>query len=330
MVMLHDVIFFLLGLGLVIAGGNYVTDGASAIARYFKLSSLLIGVTVVAFGSSMPDLVVCLSSTLKGHSELALGDIVGSNIIDILLAIGVIAAIRPIAVTGLTRGFDMPMLALSSLALFFCGDDILLDGAARNIIDRTDGLMLLSIFIIFMALSIYLNMNCPVDLKPQPGQQTKPSPKPDNRILLPIAMVAGGLTALVVGGNWFVDGASGIAEKAGISEGLIGLTIVSLGGAAPDIVTSVIATLKNEQGIAIGNILGACIFNVFFILGTCAVISPLNVAEIKPIDFGTLALAGVAVWLISAFRKQIGRGAGVMLILAYAAYLTKLIIDFLK
>lgn len=327
--MIHDIVFFLLGLSLVVMGGNFVTDGASSVARYFRLSPLLIGVTVVAFGSSMPDLVVCLSSTLKGHSELALGDVVGSNIIDILLVTGVVALIRPLSVDNVTRGFDMPMLALSCLAMFFCGDDMLLDGAPRNVIDRSDGLMLLSLFAIYMALSIYFNKIYSVAGISQGIGTDSGDDSPNNVNLRPaVFKVAAGLAALVVGGNWFVDGASGIAVKAGLSEGLVGLTIVSVGSAAPDLATSVIAILKGEPGIAIGNVLGACIFNVFFIMGVCSVISPLNVSTITPIDFGTLALGGVMVCIFSLIHKRIGRVAGGILATLYLAYLVKLVMDF--
>lgn len=329
--MLHDIVFFLLGLALVICGGNYVTSGASGIARRFNMSSLLIGVTVVAFGSSLPDLVVCLGSTLKGHSELALGDVVGSNIIDILLVTGVVAAISPVSADWITRRFDMPMLALSCLVVFICGDDILIDRASLNSIDRSDGLLLLCFFAVYMSFSIYLCSGGKG--RPAPSAAQASSGGTDAQGGRPLwilaLMVAGGLAALIVGGDWFVDGASGIAVRAGMSEGLVGLTIVSIGGAAPDIATSVIATLRKEQGIAMGNIFGACIINVFLILGTCAVVSPLDVSTIKMIDFGTLALGGVAVWLVCAFRGRIGRPVGIVLILAYFAYLASLVADFL-
>lgn len=335
--MAHDILLFILGLALVIVGGNYVTTGASAIARHFRLTPILIGVTVVAFGSSVPDLVVCMSSTIKGHSELALGDVVGSNIIDILLAIGIVCIVRPVSVDYTSRYFDFPMLALSCLAIFFCGDDILIDHAESNTVSRSDGLMLLSLFTIYMALNIYLNRT---SIKSAPGcaissaspslaasSSGSPSATSDN-IWIASLQVAGSLAMLIVAGNWLVDGASGIAARAGLSEGLIGLTIVSLGSAAPDVATSVIAALRKETGIAIGNLLGACIFNVFFIMGACSLVAPLNVSTITSIDFTVLVAGGIAVWLISAIRGKIGRIAGVFLVALYIAYLIKLILDF--
>lgn len=325
--MAHDILLFLAGLALIIAGGNYVTTGASTIARHFRLSPLLIGVTVVAFGSSVPDLVVCLSSTIKGHSELALGDVVGSNIIDILLATGLVCLIRPVSFGGVSRFFDFPMLALSCLAIFFCGDDILIDHAAGNAVDRSDGLMLLSIFVIYMAMNIYLNSAHAKPGSSEPATSSEAAPA--GNIWVAALQVVASLAVLIVAGNWFVDGASGIAEKAGLSEGLVGLTIVSLGSAAPDIATSVIAAIRKETGIAIGNLLGACIFNVFFIMGVCSLVKPLNVSTISTLDFAVLVAGGILVWLICAIRGKLDRVVGSTLIALYTAYLVKLILDFI-
>ena len=141
--MLHDVIFFLLGLAMVVAGGNYLTDGATVIARKMHVSGLVIGLTVVAFGSSAPDIVVCLMSTIQNHSQLALGDVVGANIFDLLLVIGVVAVVRPVSISSEMQWKGLPMVVLASAALFFCGDDKLFDGSSSDIINRTDGLMFL-------------------------------------------------------------------------------------------------------------------------------------------------------------------------------------------
>lgn len=339
--MLHDIIFFLLGLVLILLGGNYVTDGSVAIARRFNISTLVIGVTVVAFGSSTPDFVVCLTSTLKGHSSLALGDIVGANIFDILLVAGILALIRPVPVDRNSRSIDLPLLALSSLAIFFCGDDVIIDGAKSNIVSRTDGLLLLAFFVIFMALTLAAGKAAQATLPTPTAARTdnkkpftptpavaKPSPM---KFWLSIVSVLGGLAALVVGGNWLVDGASGIALKAGLPEGLVGLTIVGIGSSLPDLATSVIAALKRQPGIALGNILGACIFNVFFIIGFCSTISPLSASTISALDFGALAFGAIVLWLFGSVSKkrQISRSEGVVLVALYIIYMVKLVMDFL-
>lgn len=329
--MAHDIIFLILGIILIIAGGNYLTDGASAVARHFKVSNLVIGLTVVAFGSSTPDFVVCLTSTLSGKSQLALGDVVGANIFDILLVVGIVALVNPIHISKDMLWKDLPMLALASLALFFCGDDRLFDGTA-DYISRTDGLMLLAFFAIFMAYTFEMAR------EPQPLVPANATGNTSNKdagggkgmkMWLAAVCIAGGLAALVVGGNWIVDGASGIALKAGLSEGMVGLTIVAIGSSVPDLATSVVAAVKKQPGIALGNVVGACIFNVFFIIGLCATIRPLDTGTISLVDFSTLVGGSLLLWLFGQIigKRVITRGEGVVLALGYVAYITYLIVN---
>lgn len=324
--MLHDVIFFLLGLVMVVAGGNYLTDGATVIARKMHVSGLVIGLTVVAFGSSAPDLVVCLMSTIQNHSQLALGDVVGANIFDLLLVIGVVAVVRPVSISSDMQWKGLPMVVLASAALFFCGDDKLFDGGSYDIINRTDGLMFLLFFIIFMVYTFSMSR------QGQPSEddnQTDNSPVSRRQLVLAAVSVVGSLAALFFGGDWLVDGASGIARRAGLSEGLIGLTIVGFGGSVPDLVTSVMAAVKRQPGLALGNVVGACVFNIFFILGTCAVVRPLDTGSISVFDFSTLVAGALVVWIFGALTgpKVINRREGIILILLYAVYATKLILD---
>ena len=331
--MWHDIIFFLLGLALIIAGGNYVTDGASAVARRFNVSNLVIGLTVVAFGSSMPDLVVCLMSTLSNRSQLALGDVVGANIFDILFAVGVVAMVRPIRLSGTMLKQDLPMLALASIMLFVCGDDMLFDHYPENHIDRTDGLMLLGFFVIFMCYTINASkaraeLKVPPEVASTEAEVTDEVSGPKMKMWLAALAIIGGLTALFIGGNWLVDGASGLARHWGMSEGMVGLTIVAIGGAAPDLATSLIAAIKKQPGIALGNVVGACIFNVFFIMGLCATVRPLNAGTITVVDFATLAGGSLLLWLFGGKigYRVIGRAEGAILALGYVAYMTYIII----
>ena len=331
--MAHDIIFLILGIILIIAGGNYLTDGATAIARHFNVSNLVIGLTVVAFGSSTPDFVVCLTSTLSGKSQLALGDVVGANIFDILLVVGVVALINPIHISKDMLWKDLPLLALASMSLFFCGDDLLFDGTA-DYISRTDGLMLLAFFVIFMAYTFEMAKE-PQPLVPADatGKTTGGAQRADNKpkmnMWLAALCIAGGLAALIVGGNWIVDGASGIALKAGLSEGLVGLTIVAIGSSVPDLATSVIAAVKKQPGIALGNVVGACIFNVFFILGFCATIKPLDTGTITVVDFSTLVGGSLLLWLFGQIigKRVIKRGEGIILTLCYIGYMAYLVIS---
>lgn len=335
--MFHDILFFLLGLALIVFGGNYLTDGATVIARRMHVSGLVIGLTVVAFGSSAPDLVVCLMSTLQGHSQLALGDVVGANIFDLLLVVGVVAVISPITITSDMQWKGLPMVVLASLALFFCGDDRLFDGTASDIIDRTDGLMFLLFFVIFMVYTFDMSrrtQGLPADPAGQTGQTTQThetnTPAVTNRqLVVAWASVAASLAALFFGGDWLVDGASGIARRAGLSEGLIGLTIVGFGGSVPDLVTSVAAAAKRQPGLALGNVVGACVLNIFFILGLCATVRPLDTGTISLFDFSTLVIGALAVWIFGAMTgpKVISRREGIFLIVLYAVYAAKLILD---
>lgn len=321
--MLSSILFFLFGLVLIVVGGNFVTDGASAVARRLGVSNLVIGLTVVAFGSSAPDFVVCLTSTLQGKSELALGDVVGSNICDILLVVGVVAMITPVVFSRQMRYSDLAMLALSSCALFICGDDMLFDGTA-NFVSRTDGLLLLAFFVIFIAYTLRSARNN----TPAPaGTATPAKPSPYDRPAIAAGAVIVGLAILVVGGNWIVKGASDIALRAGIPEGIVGLTIVAFGSAAPDLATSLIAAIKNHPGIAIGNVVGSCIFNVFFIIGFCSTIKPLDSGTISVLDYGTLAGGAVVLWLVGLLSREgkMGRVAGAVFTLAYFAYMFMLV-----
>ena len=339
--MFHDILFLILGLILIVAGGNYLTDGAEAVARRFHVSKLVIGLTVVAFGSSTPDLVISLMSTL--------GDIVGANIFDLLFVVGVMAVITPVPIGQDMENKDIFMLVLSSLTLFFCGDDVLFDGSRSNIVSRTDGLMLLAFFAIFMAYTFSMAKPEPAKLKEAPdsaraSRQADPLPVSKRRltpalllrrirgdidrtgngaqsIWLSAVMIVGGLAALVIGGNWIVDGASAIALKAGLSEAMVGLTIVAFGSSAPDIATSAIAAWKRQPQIALGNVVGACAFNVFFIIGVCATCRPLDAGTITFIDFTTLVAAAVLLWIFGATRSRgVSRPEGILLIALYLGY----------
>lgn len=365
--MFHDIIFLLLGLILIIAGGSYVTDGAECVARKFKVSTLIIGLTVVAFGSSTPDLVVCLMASLTHKSQMAIGDVVGANIFDILLVTGIVAMVVPIKAEAQMRRIDIPMLAIASLALFFVGDTAFFDRGLvhPDIIHRSDGLMLILLFAIYMAMNIYAGRSqqavpaaastsaaasedaetpTPWDkitgkvnsaiskaeykLRIHPHRKTPDKRTGKINIWMAVVLIIGGLAALVIGGNWIVDGASGIARKAGMSQALVGLTIVAIGSSLPDLATSLIAALKGQPGLALGNVVGACIFNALFIIGLCSSISPMQTSDITLPDFGALALGAILLWIFACAgkTKQITFGKGLIFALLWVAYMVYLII----
>ena len=332
--MFHDILFLILGITLVLGGANYLTDGATAVAKKFKMSDLIIGMTVVAFGSSTPDLVVSLTATLENHGALAVGNIVGANIFDILLVVGLCALIRPVVIGRATLQKEFPMVVLSSAVLFLVACDVLIDRLPTNFIDRSDGMILLCFF------AIYCYVTYIVSKTPDPssataseptdktsGDNKQPAKKP-MRMWLAAVMILGGLAGLVIGGNWFVSSASGLAEKCGMSESLVGLTIVAIGSSLPDLSASVVAALKGHSGIAIGNIVGSCVLNVFFIIGLCSTVKPLELGNINAIDFGVLLFGSLLILLFGWVwgKRTINRWEGAILILCYVAYIVYLIL----
>lgn len=293
--MLHDFIFLTLGLIVILAGANFLTDGASSVARRFKLSELVIGMTIVAFGSCTPDLVICLTSILQGKAALAAGDILGANIFGILLIIGVCAMVKPIIIGKETLQKEFPIVVLASAVLFFIACDTLIDGSAIDLINRSDGLILLCFFII----------DCYVTYKIAKSPDTTTTtagngnvPNKSIKMWLAALMIIGGLAGLVVGGNWFVSSATGLASRFGMSESLIGLTVVAIGSSLPDLFTSVVAAIKGHSDIALGNVVGSSIINVFFILGICSTVKPMVLGSINWIDFAVLLIGSVLLWLL--------------------------------
>ncbi len=352
--MVHDIIFLLGGLVLLVVGANYVTDGAVSVAKRFKVSNLIIGLTVVALGSTAPDLVVCIESAFQNKPAMAIGEVIGSNIFDILLAVGVMAIIRPWKVSEVMRYQDLPILLIASAALWIAGDTVLFDGAPHNVINRSSGIMLIVIFIFYMWFMILSSKKekcnsgeetLSADALPSPSQTTTTTrigiveshtlKHEINIIKSEISVLKGkqwfawisiiaGLAALVVGGNWVVDGASGLALKVGMSQGMVALTVVAIGNALPDLVTSVTATVKGASGIALGNIVGSCIINALLSIGLSAVIIPLKADSIGFVDFFTLVGGCALLWLFPLLTKgkSMTRWFGCVLVILYAAYMT--------
>lgn len=324
------------GMILLIAGGNYLTDGAVSVAKRFNVSSLMIGLTVVALGSSMPDIAVCVESALEHKTAIAVGGVVGANIFDFLLVVGVMAAVRPWKVSDMMRTQDLPLLFLSMTSLWIVADTVIFDGTATNTINRSAGLMLLSIFIIYMWLTV----------KSSKTQVITPATHEDHSVATASAataessgsqadkqwlawlMIVGGLVALVIGGDWVVDGASAIARKAGMSEGMVALTIVAIGNSLPDLVTSLTATLKGQPGLAFGNIVGACIINALLAIGISSAITPLGAGTVGFFDYMTLVGGALALWTVPALTKshRFNRLPGVLLIGCYIAYMFLIIV----
>ncbi|MBY0110630.1 calcium/sodium antiporter [Patescibacteria group bacterium] len=321
--MLITLALLAVGLIILVFGADWLVKGASSIASKFGISPLVIGLTVVAFGTSMPELTVSVYAALTGASEISVGNVLGSNIANILLILGISAAIVPLAVSSSTVKWEIPLALLAMIFLFVFGADRILDGGALDVITRTDGIALLGFFIIFM-FYIFALVRQEGDTSKTEGEAMDEASLPTLKV---IAYVVVGLAALIFGGKLLVDNAVIIASLFGLSETVIGLTIVAVGTSLPELATSVIAALRKEADIAIGNIVGSNIFNVFWILGVSAVIAPLPSPNGFLIDASVGIAATLALLLVLFVGKKhhIDRWQGILFILAYVIYVIYLV-----
>jgi len=301
-------------------GANALTDGAASVAKRFNISNLVIGLTIVALGTSAPEFVISLLSSLSGSAGLAIGNVVGSNIFNTLMIVGCTAIVAPIPIGKGTLAKEIPLCVLSALMLLVCANDMLLDGGAANVISRTDGLMLLGFFAIFMGYTFAIAKNG----DGEEGGEIRSLP-----MWKSVLFILLGLGALIGGGQLFVNGASGIARSLGVSESVIGLTLVAGGTSLPELATSVSAALKKNPGIAIGNVIGSNLFNAFAVLGASATINDLPLGGITNFDFTTLVVASLLLWVVGFFmgRRIITRPEGILLVACYVAYTTYLIMQ---
>lgn len=311
---------FVVGLLLIMKGADWLTDGASSIARKFNISTLVIGLTIVAFGTSAPELVVSSMASISGETDIAIGNVVGSNIFNVLAIMGVTALIAPVPVKGNNIKYEVPLAILASVAVFVMASDALFNGGGSNIITRGEGIILLCFFLIFLAYTFAIARNG-VDAEGQTEVKQMP-------VWKSVLLFLVGLGCLVFGGDTMVDGASGIAGFLGVSQSIIALTIVSAGTSFPELVTSIVAARKGDTDMAMGNVVGSNIFNIFLILGTAATISPLSGGSITMVDYGVLLFSIVALWLACKFGKtyhKITRTEGAMLVLCCIAYYSYLV-----
>lgn len=339
-----DILMLIGGLVLILLGANGLTDGAAAMAKRFGISELVIGLTIVAFGTSAPELTVSVASALSGSADMAVGNVVGSNVFNTLMIVGCTALFAPIMVTRSNLLKEIPLCILASLVLFICANDLLLDGSGRNRLSHADGLLLLCFFVIFISYTFAIAHKSP-ESNPTAAEERSASPDETNSqvretpaseseirsmpLWQSILYIIGGLSALVYGGSFFVDGASGIARSLGVSDAIIGLTIVAGGTSLPELATSIVAALKKNPEIAIGNVIGSNLFNIFFVLGCTATISPLSIQGINNTDLLVLLGAGLLLWIFGIFfgRRIITRIEGSILALCYVAYTVYLIMQ---
>lgn len=289
--MFLNIVYFLVGLLGIIKGADWLTDGAAAIAKRLGVPTIVVGLTIVAMGSSLPEFVVSVMSSVKGSGGMAVGNVVGSNIFNILIILGVTAAIRPLHISKASVRNDLPFALLSSVVTAIVAYD--------GIVQRTEGLLMLCFFAIFLSYTFSLANNVP----------KKENTGDDKNVAMPlwqsILWCLAGFGALILGGNWLVDGSTAIALAMGIPESIVALTIVSTGTSAPELAASVVAARKGDHGMAVGNVVGSVVFNAFFVLGTAGSISALRVEGVTPMYFGTLLIASVLLWVFARFGQKV-------------------------
>lgn len=315
--MLIAILLLLLGLGILIAGGESLVRGAASLAKKLGIAPLVIGLTVVAFGTSMPELVVNMIAVIKNTPDIAIGNIVGSNIANIMLILGISTVIYPLTVQRSTTWKEIPFALLAGILIFIMGNDIILDGNAANVLTRTDGLILIAFFVIFLYYIFAL-------AKTQGNGETKVNEYSWPKSLL---FTGGGLVLLFIGGKLLVDNAIILARLAGLSEAFIGLTIVAVGTSLPELITSVIAAIRHHDDIAVGNVVGSNIFNVFWILGLSASMKNLPVGAGANADFlvNIIATLLLFAFMFISNKHKLDRWQGVLFILLYFGYLAYLI-----
>lgn len=310
---LQIIIYLIGGLILLIAGGEILVRGSVGLAKRFNVSPLIIGLTIVSFGTSSPELLVSVKAAISGYGSISLGNVIGSNIGNIAIILGIASLIYPISISKQIVKREMPILIVVTLVSIL----FLLDGK----LTRLEG----AIFFIGLIVYIYLGYK----LSKQYSNETIYSPeaevtKPMN-IYLAILYIIGGLALLIYGGDLFVDGAVEIAKKFNLSEAVIGLTIVAVGTSLPELFTSLIAALKKESDIAIGNIIGSNIFNLFGILGLTAIVKPISTQGINLIDFGMMLLLTLFLFPLLKTGMKLTRLEGLFLISTYVGYVIYLL-----
>ncbi len=309
-------LLLLVGFFLLVKGADIFVDGSSSVAKILRVPSVIIGLTVVAFGTSCPEAAVSITASIQGQNAISFSNAIGSNIFNLMVVAGLSAMLKPIQADADIIKRDFPLSILAAAALLLFSLDAVLFGGTENILGRVDGLLLLTFFAVFLYLMIR------AALKSRQNDTEEYETMPMGKSLL---FIVGGLAGIVIGGKLVVDSATDIALTFGMSETLVGLTIVSIGTSLPELVTSVVAARKGESDIALGNVVGSNIFNILLILGSASAISPMAVGMESIYDTVILILMSLLVFIPVAFRKKISRSLGLVMVLVYAVYMAYII-----
>lgn len=310
------------GVLIVVFGANWLVEGASSVAKKFNIPDLVIGLTIVAFGTSAPELTVSLFASISGKTDIAIGNALGSNIFNVFVILGISAIIYPVSVKSNTIWKEIPLSLLAALVVGICANDILFDNQTANQLTRIDGMIMLCFFVIFMYYTF-------IAAKVGADEVNDEEKIKELSLMVSLLYVVIGLAALITGGKFLVDGAVAIAQSFGMSEAVIGLTIVAAGTSMPELATSAVAAYKKKSDIAIGNVVGSNIFNIFLILGISASISPLPFRPEANIDVMMTIFSSIMMFSFVLIGKgrQISRSEGILFVGIYIAYITYLLVQ---
>lgn len=304
-----NILLLLVGLGLVVLGADWLVNGASSIARRAGISEFVIGLTIVGFGTSCPELVVSLSGAIEGNSDISVGNVVGSNIFNVLFILGLTAMVLPVGMTDKNRRIDIPITLGVTILLVILG---ITGSMSGPVISRWEGVLMLLVF------SVYIFYCFKSDSKDEFSETQRATLS----ITKSIALTLTGLAGLIFGGDLFVDSATALARQIGVSDKFIAVTILAGGTSLPELATSLVAAIKGKEQLALGNILGSNVFNAMLILGLSSVITPLSFASMTIVDIITLVLSAVLllIWAYTRRKNRIDRREGAAMLLCYVAY----------
>ena len=316
--MILDIVWLILGLALIVYGADWLVDGASSLARRWGLSEFVIGLTIVGMGTSAPEMVVSVIGAIQGNADVAVGNVIGSNIFNVLLILGITALILPIPVTRENIRRDVPLNLFVTGLLILLGMKLSIFSIGENLLSRWNGALFLLLFIAYLVFCFRSGKT----------EETPSVDAPGRKLWVSLLMVAGGLGALIIGGRLFVDNATDIARLLGVSDKFIAVTILAGGTSLPELATCVAAAIKKKGQLALGNVIGSNLFNILLILGTSAVITPLSFQDIDWVDLGVLALSALYLGtsVIVGRRRVVDRLDGVLFFLTWVAYMAYLII----
>ncbi len=321
-----DYILLILGFVLLIKGADFFVDGSSSVAKLLRVPSIIIGLTVVAFGTSMPELSVSVTAAIKGNNDLAVSNVLGSNIFNLLVVLGCCALIRPVQAKGSLLKKEFPFSIFIAIILLLLNSDFsirkVLSGEETFVLGRMGGILFLVLFGVFLYATVHVALEKRAQTKEDDDEE-------EYKLMSPVksaVYIVVGLAGIIWGGDLVVDSASGIAETFGLSQTFIGLTIVALGTSLPELVTSMVASGKGENDLAVGNVIGSNIFNILLILGVSAAITPIRLEITAVYDTLILVVASVVVYVAALSKREIKKNEGALFLLAYLAFFVYILI----